>query len=68
MRMQGDHITEEDIDAFIKQTDQNGDGYINYEGKVTTSTRWLSFKNSLVRHLLEVVWAWLSTSVVLIVD
>lgn len=35
MRMQGDHITEEDIDAFIKQTDQNGDGYINYEGKVT---------------------------------
>lgn len=38
MTMHGDHMTEEDIDAFIKQTDQNGDGHINYESNVTTST------------------------------
>ena len=49
MRMQGDHITEEDIDAFIKQTDQNGDGYINYEGKVTIL--------QLVGWALKTVWS-----------
>ena len=35
MRTHGDHMSEKDIDIFIQQTDQNGDGYINYEGMFT---------------------------------
>ena len=37
MKAMGENLTEEEIDQMIREADIDGDGEINYEGKVLTT-------------------------------
>ena len=49
----GEKLTDEEVDEMIREADIDGDGQVNYEGKICTTNEWIGGRQNFLSLLFD---------------